>query len=621
MVQLEVTDDILRIHFSKHDALDQGELSLFFELSLPTKPEINTGMYVYKSAIALPELICEIISLLKTRSIEYECNARAESLALTRSSEDRDFERTIEAGRKLGTSKSPTFVPTQSFVRILKPFQLSAAQHLHEIQNSANFSVPGSGKTSVVYAVYSRMIESRSIDRLMVIGPRSSFMSWEDEYYGCFNSSPISLRVVGTSISRSRAYFSKEHHDILLTTYQSAAKDIRAISTYLNLHKVFLVLDESHYIKRLFGGQWADALLRLAPLATKRAILTGTPMPNDVEDLWNQFEFLWPGRRILGTKDNFHTRGKFDQTFVRDSIAPFFVRVTKSKLNLPIPHLKSFNVPMAEYQQKIYSTILARVHAEWRLDPTQRAELRGWRKARIVRLLQIASNPALLSKHSMEFDVPPLSGEDQSVLDLIRKYPKFETPAKVQLLDKLIKQIVVKRSEKVIVWTNFVHNITMFCKRYAHLNPLPMYGEIARDAKEDAEDNRETYLKLFKTHPDNNLLIANPATCAESVSLHKICKHAIYYDRTFNCGQFLQSMDRIHRVGLSPKDEVFFYFLLSENSIDSVIHSRLIQKSQVMERTLDDDIPVFSYDGDPTMLGDAEDQADFESFLSHITAQ
>ena len=89
-------------------------------------------------------------------------------------------------------------------------------------------------------------------------------------------------------------------------------------------------------------------------------------------------------------------------------------------------------------------------------------------------------------------------------------------------------------------------------------------------------------LKEFKISKEPNVLIANPAACAESISLHKVCHHAIYLDRTFNCGQYLQSLDRIHRIGLSKDEKVFYHILQAENSIDETIHRRLNEKEKNM---------------------------------------
>src|SRR5690606_7495942 len=79
----------------------------------------------------------------------------------------------------------------------------------------------------------------------------------------------------------------------------------------------------------------------------------------------------------------------------------------------------------------------------------------------------------------------------------------------------------------------------------------------------------ETREKIRDQFIDENsgldILIANPAACAESISLHKTCHHSIYYDLSYNCAQYLQSLDRIHRVGGSEFIEATYHFLQYED--------------------------------------------------------
>ena len=69
--------------------------------------------------------------------------------------------------------------------------------------------------------------------------------------------------------------------------------------------------------------------------------------------------------------------------------------------------------------------------------------------------------------------------------------------------------------------------------------------------------------------------MAIPQACSESISLHKACHNAVYYDMNYNTSEFLQSLDRIHRVGGSEKNPVFYHFLQYENSIDAKIYERV----------------------------------------------
>ena len=89
-------------------------------------------------------------------------------------------------------------------------------------------------------------------------------------------------------------------------------------------------------------------------------------------------------------------------------------------------------------------------------------------------------------------------------------------------------------------------------------------------------------------------MIANPFSVSESISLHKGCHNAIYLERDYNCTNFLQSKDRIHRVGLEKNQITNYYYLISNDSIDEVINEKLQVKIERMERIINDDIPLFN---------------------------
>ena len=81
-----------------------------------------------------------------------------------------------------------------------------------------------------------------------------------------------------------------------------------------------------------------------------------------------------------------------------------------------------------------------------------------------------------------------------------------------------------------------------------------------------------------------------------SISLHKVCHHAIYLERTFNCGQFLQSLDRIDRVNSPNSERANYYIPLLECGIELLLDQRLRRKQEVMYKLLDDDMPVLGLD-------------------------
>ena len=90
--------------------------------------------------------------------------------------------------------------------------------------------------------------------------------------------------------------------------------------------------------------------------------------------------------------------------------------------------------------------------------------------------------------------------------------------------------------------------------------------------------------------------------------MHKTCFHAIYYDLSYNCAQYLQSLDRIHRVGGSEKRRAHYHFLQYENTIDTDIKQNLDLKATKMYKVIEQDYNMFSLE----MFGDDDDTQAYE---------
>ncbi|MCL2606265.1 MAG: hypothetical protein FWD93_03190, partial [Coriobacteriia bacterium] len=85
----------------------------------------------------------------------------------------------------------------------------------------------------------------------------------------------------------------------------------------------------------------------------------------------------------------------------------------------------------------------------------------------------------------------------------------------------------------------------------------------------------------------------------ESISLHMGCNTAIYFDMDYNAASYIQTRDRIHRVmrPLPEKAETHYYSIMAEDSIDEVIAERVNKKVEVMEKLINQDIPLFLSSG------------------------
>ena len=189
-------------------------------------------------------------------------------------------------------------------------------------------------------------------------------------------------------------------------------------------------------------------------------------------------------------------------------------------------------------------------------------------------------------------------------------------PAKFEAALQLAKKLLYE-GKKVILWSVFVHNLTMIENSLSGINYYKIDGSIPKDDSEDL-DNRERRIKEFKKTSEPSLLIANPAACAESISLHEACHDAIYLERSFNCGQFIQSMDRIDRISQNPK-QANYYILIAKNTIDQTIDTQLEVKYSSMIHVLEDDIPEGDFElFEPELEPDKEIDADFEATVKDV---
>ena len=200
-------------------------------------------------------------------------------------------------------------------------------------------------------------------------------------------------------------------------------------------------------------------------------------------------------------------------------------------------------------------------------------------------LLEAATNPSLLIAGSHPHDPvlfrhPPLDvPHDTALEDLLSAYPNYETPWKFELLKAAVEENA-RQSKKTLVWSNFVRNLeTLRNYELQEYHPAIVHGGV---------QDRADQLKRFRSDPDCHVLLANPAALGEGVSLHHTCHDAIYLERTFNAGHYLQSVDRIHRLGLDPDASTRVTILSSAETIDEIVDSRLREKTERLGALLRD---------------------------------
>ena len=367
------------------------------------------------------------------------------------------------------------------------------------------------------------------------------------------------------------------------------------------------VLDEAHHIKR-DDGQWAAAVLRSAPSAVSRVVLTGTPAPNGYEDLNNLFRFIHPDRNLMGFplgSLKAMSTGQMPAAVeeLKSNIRPFFTRIRKRDLGLPPTTESRIVIPMGDEQRAIYRSI------EQLLVPRIRDSVETRRstlfRARLVRLRQAATNPSLLlgplgADGLLEPKIRNSIAEVE--VEIANRVKGFETRLHLQKLSQVKKLVsdVLLRERKVLVWSYFLGNLSLLKQElldYAEFVELISGATPISDSDElEATElpSREAIIRRFNRTRKTAILIANPQAVGESISLHKAADSAIYFDRDFNAAKFIQSKDRIHRYDPESNSNKTYYYLVTENTVEEVIDERLETKEERMSKLIDTtDIPLF----------------------------
>ncbi|MFJ9742767.1 DEAD/DEAH box helicase [Streptomyces sp. NPDC101166] len=488
----------------------------------------------------------------------------------------------------------------------LTEFQRRDIAKLLSLRHGANFSVPGAGKTRVGLAVFHSLRRNKGIERLLIVGPKSCYESWKHENQQCL-SEPLSMDV-----------FSKDAGlgtDALIVNYERLRQDgvVNELGQWLAARPSMLLLDEAHRMKRGADGTDGAACLALGPRSRHRLILTGTPAPNGVKDLENLFGFVWPG----------HGRQKVIQAVAGGDLAkasrvlrPLFTRTTKGELGLPPVTTNLTTVSLPPLHQEVYEALVGRFSAR---AAGAEGDFLALGKV-IVYMLMAATSPALLAVGTtryepLSYQVPPLSvPEGTPLFELMRDLPSYEMSPKYREVLAIVSRNAAQ-GRKTLVWSTFVRSLNTLERMLKEFSPALVYG-----ALDDAD--RETAISRFRSDPACMVLLSNPGTLGEGISLHHHCHDAVYVDRDFAAGRFLQSLDRIHRLGLDPETETRITVLASEGTIDEIVDQRLSDKLQFMGGILDDPAvqQLADLEEEPA-IGGGLDQRDLQALMGHLRAR
>ncbi len=414
----------------------------------------------------------------------------------------------------------------------------------------------GLGKTIQTLAHILTEKESGRLDRpALVVAPTSLMFNWKSE---ARRFAPGLKTLLLHGPERRGQFQWVGDSDLVLTTYPLLGRDIDWLKRE-RWH--LLILDEAQAIKNA-RTRASRAVRQLQ--ARHRLCLTGTPLENNLSELWSQFDFLMPG--LLGSDKQF--RGYFRQpiekagneerrTQLARRIRPFFLRRSKAEVAPELPPKTEIvrSVPLVGSQLKTYETVRAemqeRVRRAFHVDGPERGRIVILDA--LLKLRQICCDPRLLDPHA----AVGASGS-----------------AKLALLMDLVPEMVVE-GRRILLFSQFVRMLELIERELAQ-RAIP-YLKLTGQTRD-----RQKVVEAFQSGQAPVFLISLRAggvglnlTAADTV---------IHYDPWWNPAVEDQATDRAHRIGQDQK--VFVYRLLTDATIEDKIQQMQGAKRELIDGLL-----------------------------------
>ena len=435
-------------------------------------------------------------------------------------------------------------------------YQVQAVEAVKALPYAALFHEQGLGKTKIGIDLGLEWLATNQVDTVMIITKRGLIENWSEEIR---SHTHLVARVMDQNHASN--YFALNSPTrFLLAHYEVVKSEEKRLALFLKTRRVGVILDESHKIKNP-DAEITKSFHRLANGFARRVIMTGTPVANRPYDLWSQIYFLDQGnalgqdfsefKRQLDLRNDLwedeKRRNEFEQTLssVFAKIKPFTVRETKDSAGIELPqkNVENIAVDLEESQRQLYASYQAELRAEIVRDGVLVDDDAEDILKRLLRLVQIASNPGLVD-HSYS-----------------------STPGKLPPLVALVERAVAENT-KIIVWTNFIENAEWLADELSGFGCAHVHGSRSMAERNDA-------IRAFKTDPSIRVLVATPGAAKEGLTL-TMASHAVFFDRSFSLDDYLQAQDRIHRI--SQKTTCYVWNLIATSTVDEWVDSLLTAK-------------------------------------------
>lgn len=465
------------------------------------------------------------------------------------------------------------------------PFQAEALDKMKIAhRNSPGFCLwcdPGTGKSKVAIDFMGHLYASGVIDYVIVVAPKGVHRQWAEDqiptHCGVYEWNthwwyPMASGRNWISWHEGQGLrWYTINYDALRTPRGELSID-RITATHPGHERFGLVIDESHFVKNYRAKRWKLVYaLGNKEQCKSKILLSGTPITKALEDEWAQLRIA--DERILGIKYVTHFRNNYcvmggyqgreylgpqNLKRYRSKTSPFIYRATKNELK---------GLPEKVYNRWFFT-----------LTDGLKSKYRDMKNELIVRLkngeFATAANAAVAVMKLQQISNGFLKTDPETdPVALIAPHKNPRIIALKQLIDSFDKRT------QAIIWCRFRYDVETVCKLWARV-AVPLYGGTA---------DRERARNLEKwIEGESRFLVATPGTGGTGLNLQVGgCNHAIYYSNSEHFTHRIQSEDRIHRIGASG-DQTIYYDLIARGSRDMPILANLRRKKSLSDLVLDE---------------------------------
>ncbi|KAG8987114.1 hypothetical protein FRB90_003591 [Tulasnella sp. 427] len=480
----------------------------------------------------------------------------------------------------------------------LKEYQIKGLQWMVSLYNNRLNGIladeMGLGKTIQTISLITFLIERKhQPGPYLVIVPLSTLPNWTLEFEKWAPSVPTCV-YKGSPTARKTIQnrVRVEPFKVMLTTFEYIIKDRQFLSKYKWVH---MIIDEGHRMKNT-QSKLAQTLTQFYS-ARYRLILTGTPLQNNLPELWALLNFALP--KVFnsvksfdewfntpfantGAQDNMQLNEEESLLIIRrlhKVLRPFLLRRLKKDVESELPDKveKVIKCKMSTLQSQLYKYM-----KEFKMFPNDKPDVNG-RPAPVKGLQNMVMQLRKICQHPFVFRevedamnlVPmpaPIRATSQWNATLIR------SAGKVALLDRMLPKLFAT-GHRVLIFFQMTNVMDILEDYMAHKG----YKSLRLDGGTKTEE-RGDLLKKFND-PQSEYKVFMLSTRAGGLGLNlQTADTVIIYDSDWNPHADLQAQDRAHRIG--QKKAVRIFRFVTEKSVEEAILTRARSKLDMDEKVI-----------------------------------